>query len=179
MTNSELTFGVVAEFDNPTDLVEAARRVRDAGYRKFEVYSPYPIKALDEVVPSGNLVPFLTLVGGLAGAATAWSLQYFVAAIEYPVNVGGRPLYSWPAFIPILFELTVLLSAALCFFGTLGLCGFPRLHHPMFNLARFARASSDRYFLAIEGADPSFDDQLTVEFLHTLKPAGVWEVDNY
>jgi hypothetical protein len=178
VTDNELTYGLVAEFEDPTTLVRAAKRVRESGYRKFEIYSPYPIKALDKIVPGGNLVPFLTLAGGLIGAATAWVLQYFVAAIEYPVNVGGRPLYSWPSFIPILFEMTVLLSAALCFFGTLGLCGFPRINHPVFNLPRFAEASSGRYFLAIEAKDPVFDARLTAEFLQTLGSAGVWEVDN-
>jgi hypothetical protein len=178
VTDNELTYGLVAEFEDPTTLVRAAKRVRESGYRKFEIYSPYPIKALDKIVPGGNLVPFLTLAGGLIGAATAWVLQYFVAAIEYPVNVGGRPLYSWPSFIPILFEMTVLLSAALCFFGTLGLCGFPRINHPVFNLPRFAEASSGRYFLVIEAKDPVFDARLTAEFLQTLGSAGVWEIDN-
>ena len=178
MTDDELTYGLVAEFEDPTTLVRAAERVRESGYRKFEIYSPYPIKALDKIVPGGNPVPFLTLAGGLIGAAIAWVLQYYVAAIEYPVNVGGRPLYSWPAFIPILFEMTVLLSAALCFFGTLGLCGFPRINHPVFNLPRFAEASSGRYFLAIEGKDPLFQEEFTAAFLKTLGAAGVWEVDN-
>lgn len=178
MTANGFIYGLAAEFEDPTVLVDAAKRVRKAGYRRFEVYSPYPIKALDKIVPGGNLVPFLTLAGGLIGAATAWVLQYYVAAIEYPVNVGGRPLYSWPSFIPILFELTVLLSAALCFFGTLGLCGFPRIHHPVFNLPKFAEASSGRYFLAIEAEDPLFDEDLTAAFLRTLGAEGVWEIDN-
>ena len=178
MTDNELLYGLAAEFDDPTTLVEAAKRVREAGYRKFEVYTPYPIKDLDEIVPGSNLVPFLTLVGGLIGAASAWVLQYFVAAKEYPVNVGGRPLYSWPAFIPILFEATVLLSAAFCFFGTLGLCRFPQLHHPLFNVPRFTEASSGRFFIGVEAEDPLFDDELTAEFLHTLRPAEVWEIDN-
>lgn len=178
MTDNELVFGLVAEFDDPTALVEAAKRVRAAGYKKFEAYAPYPIKALDKIVPGANLVPLLTLTGGLLGAATAWVLQYYVAAIEYPTNVGGRPLYSWPAFVPILFELTVLLAAGLCFLGTLGLCGFPRLHHPVFNLAQFAQASNGRFFIGIEGTDPIYDDQLTAEFLNTLKSVGVWQVDN-
>ncbi len=178
MRGNELVYGLVAEFDDPTALVEAAARVRKAGYKRFEAYSPYAIKALDKIVPSGNLVPFFTLMGGLLGAACAWTLEYFVAAIEYPTNIGGRPLYSWPAFIPILFELTVLFSAGLCFFGTLGLCGFPRLHHPVFNLAQFAQASSGRFFLYIEAADPLYDSQLTARFLKTTGPLGVWEVDN-
>lgn len=178
MSSDPRNFGVLAEFDDPTLFVEAAHKVKSAGYKKFEAYSPYPIKALDKVVPGGNLVPFFTLTGGLFGAATAWTLQYFVAAIEYPTNIGGRPLYSWPMFIPILFELTVLLSALACFFGTLGLCGFPRINYPVFNLARFAAASSDRFFLGIESADPIYDVQFTSEFLTSLGPVGVWPIEN-
>lgn len=177
MTEHELVYGLVAEFDDPTSLVEGARKVRESGYSKFEVYSPYPIKALDKIVPGGNLVPFFTLAGGLTGAATAWVMQYYIAAIDYPINVGGRPLYSWPSFIPILFELTVLLSAGLCTLGLLWLCGFPALHHPLFNLPRFAQASSGKFFIAIEGADPLYDDRRTAEFLNSLEAVGVWEVD--
>lgn len=178
MTYNGRTYGLVVEFENPTNFLEAARKVRKAGYKRFEVYSPYPIKDLDRVVPGGNKVPLLTLTGGLLGAATAWILQYYVAAIEYPTNIGGRPLYSWPSFVPILFELTVLLAAGFCFFGTLWLCGFPRLHHPVFNLERFAQASSGRFFLAVEGSDSVYDDHFTADFLNTLKPLGVWEVEN-
>lgn len=177
MTGQNEVYGLVAEFDDPTLLVEAARKVRESGYSKFEAYSPYPIKALDKIVPGGNLVPFFTLAGGLTGAATAWVMQYYIAAIDYPINVGGRPLYSWPSFIPILFELTVLLAAGLCTLGTLWLCGFPALHYPLFNLARFAKASNGRFFLAIERSDPLYDDRRTAEFLNRLEAVGVWEVD--
>ncbi|HVT27625.1 MAG TPA: DUF3341 domain-containing protein, partial [Lacipirellulaceae bacterium] len=104
--NSESVYGVVAEFDNAGQLVEAARAAREHGYRKMEAYSPYPIEDLDEIIGGPNFVPLITLIGGLVGAATAWSMEYYIAAIDYPTNVGGRPLYSWPSFIPILFELT-------------------------------------------------------------------------
>ncbi len=126
MTESQSVYGVIAEFDDPTAFVEAARAVRKRGYRKFEAYSPYPIKDLFKIVPGGNPVPLIVLTGGVLGAATAWTMQYYIAAIDYPINVGGRPLYSWPAFVPILFELTVLLAALAAFFGTLYLCGFPK-----------------------------------------------------
>lgn len=171
-------YGLVAEFDDPTALVEAAREVKKEGYRKFEAYTPYPIKDLDEIIPGWNLVPPIVLLGGLIGAATAWTMEYYIAAIDYPTNVGGRPLYSWPMFIPILFELTVLFAGVSAFFGTLALCGFPRLHFPLFNLPEFSRASSSRFFLCIEECDPIYDSQLTARFLRNLDAIGVWEVEN-
>ncbi len=173
-----LIYGIVAEFDDPTLLVEGAKKVREYGFHRFDAYTPYPIKDLDKIVPGHNFVPIIVLLGGLIGAATAWVMQYYIAAIDYPLNVGGRPLYSWPSFIPILFELTVLLAAAGAFFGTLALCGFPRINFPLFNLAEFADASSTRFFLCIESADPIFHPQHTAEFLEDLSPIGVWPVEN-
>lgn len=178
MTDASIIYGLVAEFDDPEPFVEAARRVRGAGYHQFEAYSPYPIKDLDEVVPGTNWVPPIVLAGGLTGAAIAWVTQYYIAAIDYPINVGGRPLYSWPSFIPILFELTVLLASLGAFFGTLLLCGFPRLHFPLFNLPQFARATSNRFFLCVEAKDPSYDTAATASLLQSSGAIGVWEVDN-
>jgi hypothetical protein len=178
MKRNEFLYGTVAEFADPTSLVGAAKQVRELGYERFEVYSPYPIKALDKIVPSYNFVPLFTLTGGLLGAATAWSMQYYIAAIDYPINVGGRPLYSWPSFVPILFELTVLLSAGLCFFGTLGLCGFPKPHFALFNLPEFAKATSNRFFLCIESADPIYRAESVSDLLHSLDAIGVWEVED-
>lgn len=171
-------YGVVAEFADPDALVEAARQVKKEGYRKFEAYTPYPIKDLHEIIHVLDPVPLICLVGGLLGAATAWSMEYYVAAIDYPINVGGRPLYSWPAFIPILFELTVLFAGCFAFFGTLALCGFPRPHFPLFNLPQFADATSTRFFLCIEKKDPLYDSALTARFLRELDPIGVWEVED-
>ena len=171
------TYGMVAEFDEPTRLVEAARSARAEGYRKMEAYSPYAIEDLHEIIPVINPVPLICLLGGLLGAATAWVMQYYIAAIDYPINVGGRPLYSWPSFIPILFELTVLCAGCFAFFGTLALCGFPRPHFPLFNLPRFAEATSGGFFLCIEARDPLYDSQLTAKFLRDLEPTGVWEVE--
>ncbi len=178
MTDKDTIYGLVAEFDDPTALVEAARQTRDSGYLRFEAYSPYPIKDLDKIVPGHNLVPLIVLSGGLLGAAIAWSMQYYIAAIDYPTNVGGRPLYSWPSFIPILFELTVLLASCGAFFGTLALCGFPRPNFPLFNLPRFSEATSSRFFLCIEARDPFYNTRQTAEFLEGLEPVGVWEVEN-
>jgi len=178
MNENETIYGLVAEFDDPEKLVSAARATKEAGYHNFEAYTPYPIKDLDEIVPSWNLVPAIFFLGGLAGAITAWTMQYYIAAIDYPINVGGRPLYSWPSFIPILFELTVLFSGCAGFFGTLALCGFPRPHFPLFNLPEFARASSNRFFLCIERKDPTYESEITARFLREREATGVWEVEN-
>jgi hypothetical protein len=169
---------MVAEFDDPTRMVEAAKKIKHEGYRKLEAYTPYPIKDLHEIIHVANFVPLICLIGGLLGAATAWIMQYYIAAIDYPINVGGRPLYSWPAFIPILFELTVLLAGCSAFFGCLALCGFPRPHFPLFNLPQFADATSSRMFLCIEKSDPIYDSGLTARFLRELGPIGVWEVSD-
>ena len=139
-------------------LSKPPRRVKTTRYRKFDAYSPYPIKDLFTIVPGRNPVAPIVFLAGLVGAATAWIMQYYVAAIDYPINVGGRPLYSWPAFVPILFELTVLLRRLAAFFGTLALVWFPRLNFPLFDLPEFARASSDRFFLCIESRDPIYDE---------------------
>src|SRR5690242_568644 len=143
----------------------------------MEAYSPYPIEELSEIIPRINLLPAIVFAGGALGAATAWVMQYYIAAIDYPTNVGGRPLYSWPSFIPILFELTVLLASCGAFFGTLALCGFPRPHFPLFNLPQFAEASSGRFFLCVEASDPLYAKDLTAVFLWNLQPIGVWEVE--
>lgn len=171
-------YGMVAEFEDPTTLVEAAHAVKKEGYRRIEAYTPYAVKDLEEIVPGRNLVPPIVLIGGLIGSATAWSMEYYIAAIDYPINVGGRPLYSWPMFIPILFELTVLFAGTFAFFGTLALCGLPRPHFPLFNLPEFSGATSSRFFLCIEKRDPLYDSELTAAFFRDLNPIGVWEVEN-
>jgi len=175
---AESLYGIVAEFDDPGNLVEAARAVRRYGCRHFEAYTPYPVKALDDIVPGIDLVPPMVLSGGLLGAATAWVLQYYIAAIDFPINVGGRPLYSWPSFIPITFELTVLFASCAAFFGTLWLCGLPLLHHPMFELRRFARASNDRFFLCVEARDRHFDRNTLADLLWHFSAIEVVDVQS-
>ncbi len=177
-TNRSPIYGVVAEFESPDRLLEAAKEARRLGYRNIEAYTPYPVKELDKVIPGWDPMPAIVFVFGLLGAATAWTLQYYIAAIDYPINVGGRPLYSWPAFIPILFELTVLFAACSAFFGSLALCGLPRPHFPLFELPQFARASRDRFFLCVENHYSSLDTASVSEFLGRFEPIGVWEVDN-
>jgi hypothetical protein len=170
-------YGIALEFDSPTALVAAAKKVRDRGFLHFEVYSPYPIKELDETVPSTDMVPAMVLTGGVVGALTAQIMEYYVAAYEYPINVGGRPLNSWPSFIPITFELTVLFASLAAFFGTLWLAGLPLLHHPVFNLPAFARASNDRFFLIVEGHDVLLGSEHAKESLNQLGALSITEVE--
>lgn len=176
MTQPRL-YGIALEFDSPATLVEAAKKVHEHGFRRFEAYSPYPIKELDEIVPSENPVPLMVLTGGVLGALTAQIMEYYVAAYEYPINVGGRPLNSWPSFIPITFELTVLFASLAAFFGTLWLAGLPLLHHPVFNLPEFARASSDRFFLIVEERDPALESEHKREALKELGAMSILEVE--
>jgi hypothetical protein len=170
-------YGVTAEFDNPTALVNAARAAREKGYRKLDAYSPFPIEELSDALHlHHNRLPLIVLIGGIVGGLTGYLLQYYVTVIEFPINIGGRPLHSWPAYIIITFELTILFAAISCVLGLLGLCGLPTPYHPMFNVPRFATASRNRFFLCIEASDPLFDHDRTAEFLESLEPREVSEV---
>jgi hypothetical protein len=168
----------MAEFENPQDLVVAARQARAAGYRKMDAYTPFPVEGLSEALELGSTrVPTIVLIGGLLGAALGYSMQYYLMAVDYPVNVGGRPLHSWPAFIPVTFELTVLLAGLAAVIGMLALNGLPMPYHPVFNVQRFALASRDRFFLCIEASDPQFDREETRRFLDRMAPRVVSEVE--
>jgi Protein of unknown function (DUF3341) len=170
-------YGVTAEFDNPTALVNAARAAREKGYHKLDAYSPFPIEELNDVLHlHRNKLPLIVLLGGITGGLTGYLLQYYVTVWEFPINIGGRPLHSWPAYIIITFELTVLFAAISCVLGLLALCGLPTPYHPMFNVPRFATASRNRFFLCIEASDPLFDHDKTAEFLESLEPREVSEV---
>lgn len=169
---------LLAEFEAPGDLIEAARRAREAGYRNLDAYTPYPIHELTEALalPRTKL-PLIVFIGGALGCVTALAMQWFASAVHYPINVGGRPLASWPSFIPITFELTVLFAAIAAVLGMLGLNGLPMPYHPIFNVPRFALASRDRFFLAVESRDPLFDVPKTSEFLKGLGAREVTEVE--
>lgn len=170
-------FGYLAEFETPTELVEAAEKVYAEGYRKIDTYSPFPIEAASEAIGFHHTrLPLIVLIGGLTGLATAFGMQYWISAIDYPINVGGRPFNSWPAFIIVCFELTVLFSAISAVIGMFALNGLPMPYHPVFNVQRFADASNDGFFLVIEATDPKFDVGETGSFLKALSPVGVWEV---
>jgi hypothetical protein len=170
--------GLIAEFESPSALIEASRRAREAGYRKMDAYTPYPIHELAEALglPRTKL-PVLVLAGGALGCATGLAMQWFATAVHYPLNIGGRPLASWPSYIPITFELTVLFAAITAVLGMLGLNGLPMPYHPVFNVPRFALASRDRFFLCIETTDPLYDAEKTRAFLSSLGAREVTEVE--
>jgi hypothetical protein len=167
----------MAEFDNPTELVAAAHAARRAGYKRMDAYSPIPIEELHEAIGFHHTkLPLIVLIGGIVGGLAGYGLQYWASAIEYPLNIGGRPFNSWPAFVPITFELTILGAALSAVFGMLALNGLPMPYHPVFNAPRFALASRNRFFLCIESRDPKFDREDTQRFLERLDPRGVSEV---
>jgi hypothetical protein len=169
--------GLMAEFDNPSALVEAAERARLAGYRKMDAYSPIPIEELSEALGlRGTRLPVLVFLGGMVGCLGGFALEYWTQAIAYPMNIGGRPFNSWPQFVPVMFETTVLGAALTAFVGMWALNKLPQPYHPVFNVPEFARASTDRFFLCIEASDPRFDLNGTRQFLDGLHPVGVSEV---
>jgi hypothetical protein len=169
--------GLMAEFETPTGLVEAATKARLAGYRRLDAYSPIPIDELNEALDLRRTrLPLLVLIGGILGGAGGFTLQAWASAIAYPLNVGGRPLISWPQFIPVTFETTVLGAALTAFFGMWALNKLPQPYHPVFNVEAFTRASTDRFFLVIEATDPRFERTATRQFLQNLHPLGVSDV---
>jgi hypothetical protein len=170
-------YGLLAQFDQPETLRAAASKAYAQGYRRMEAYSPFPIEDMASVMghPRSRL-PILTLVGGVLGGVTGYVMQYYACVISYPLNVGGRPLNSWPAFIPIIFELTILGAALFTVFGMLGLSGLPMPYHALFNVPEFKRASRDQFFLCIQAADRSFDLLQTREFLNASHALAVYEV---
>lgn len=171
--------GLMAEFDTPTAVVEASRRAYREGYREINAYSPFPIEELADAVGFHKTrLPVIVFIGGLLGGLTGFGMQYWMEAIDYPINVGGRPPLSWPSFIPITFELTVLFAAFSALIGMLALNGLPRPYHPVFNAPRFALASRDRFFLVIESADPKYDYEKTRQFLEGLNPQEVVDVED-
>ena len=171
------TYGLLAEFEKPADLVRAIRQVRAEGYRRMDAYTPFPVEGVFDALDYHHTrMPLVVLLGGLTGCVGGYFLQYWCNAVDYPINVGGRPLNSWPSFIPVTFELTVLLASLAGVFGLLGLCGLPRPHHPLFNAPNFARATQDRFFLCIRAVDPRFDLEQTRKFLQDLGPREVSEV---
>jgi hypothetical protein len=172
-------YGVMAEFDDPTTLVEATRRTYDAGYRVFDSYSPFPIHELFHAMHiEDRRVPLLVLAGGIAGLSTGLGLQVWVSAFAYPLNVGGRPYLSWPMFIPVTFELTILFASFAAVFGMFILNGLPMPYHPVFNVARFvSHASQDGFFLALEATDPQFSHEATRGFLQGLGAREINDVE--
>jgi Protein of unknown function (DUF3341) len=171
-------YGLMAEFEDPNTLVIAARKAHEEGYRKLDAFSPFPIEALSEAIGfHKDRLPLLVLLGGIFGCIGGYSLCYWVSVMEYPINVGGKPFNSWPSFIPVTFETTILLAALTAVLGMLALNGLPEPYHPVFNVKRFALASRDRFFLLIESNDPKFERDKTWRFLDSLQPRFVSEVE--
>jgi Protein of unknown function (DUF3341) len=171
-------YGLLAEFERPEELMAAVRRARAAGYRKMDAYTPFPIEHLaEELGFHRTALPAVVLIGGLIGCSGGFFLQYWLSVLDYPLNIGGRPLNSWPSFIPVTFEVTILCAALFAVLGMLGLNGLPMPYHPLFNSPRFALATRNRFFLCIEAGDRQFNRETTAKFLSELNPKGVSEVE--
>jgi hypothetical protein len=170
-------YGIMAEFDSATSLMTAAHRTREAGYIKLDAYSPFPIEGLAEAIGfHSNAVPLVVLIGGLIGGLTGYLMQYWISAVTYPINVGGKPYHSWPAFIVVTFEMTILFGGISAVLGMLALNGLPMPYHPVFNVPRFAFATKDRFFLIVFASDPKYSPTETRRFLESLGPRSISEV---
>ena len=178
MSAGPALYGLMAEFENPSDLVRAAHEARAAGYRKLDAYTPYPVEELNEALAiHDRKLPVLVLIGGILGAISGYALCYWCSVVEYPLNVGGKPFHSAPAFIVPTFEMTILFAAFFAVLGLLGLTGLPQPYHPLFHTPRFSLAARDRFFLCIESADPLYDHDETWAFLTRLGPRVVMDVE--
>ncbi len=171
-------YGMTAEFETPEALMDAAEAARLAGFKKMDAYSPFPIHGLSEAIGFRSVaVPYLVFFGGLCGTFTGFTLEWYTQTIDYPLNVGGKPFDSLPAFIPVAYECTILFAALTAVFGMFALNKLPQPYHSIFNAPGFARASQDRFFLAIEAVDPLYDAEATRTFLMEQNPINVAEVE--
>ncbi len=172
------TYGLLAEFDTPTQLVDAANKIREAGFTKTDAFSPFPLHEIDAALGvKKTILPYLVFTGGVIGLLSGFGLQYFVHVIDYPIIVGGRPFLSIPSFIPATFELTILFASFTAVFGMILLNGLPQPYHPVFNVPRFALASREKFFLLIETTDPKFNYEETRSFMQSLNPQEVFDVE--
>lgn len=170
-------YGLLAEFDSTESLLEATRRVRAGGFTRVDAFAPFPVEGIDEALGfTKTRMPLLVLAGGLIGCAAGYGMQWYLTVKQHPLNIGGRPLHSWPAFIPVTFELTILAAALFAVLGMLALNGLPRPHHPLFEVEAFARASRDGYFLCVESSDPQFDAGAVRKLFEESGAKEVWDV---
>ena len=179
-THTPELHGLLAEYRSAQELLEAAERASHEGFRAMDAYTPYPVEAIAEVIENHrpSKVPLVCLVGGIVGALAGWALVYWTSTIDYPMNVGGKPYNSWPAFIPVIFECTILFAAFFAGIGMLALNRLPEPYHPVFNVEAFRRkASRDGYFLCIEATDPRFDREATRRFLASTGAVEVNDVE--
>lgn len=177
MAKTERIYGMMAEFDSAQHLVDAAKRTHEAGYNKIDAYSPFPIEGLaEEIGFNHDEVPLVVLIGGIIGGLTGYLMQYWMSVVDYPLNIGGKPAHSWPSFIVITFEMTILFAGISAVFGMLALNGLPMPYHPVFNVPRFALASKDRFFLIVFSSDKKYESAATRAFLEGLEPRSISEV---
>jgi hypothetical protein len=171
-------YGMIAEFDDPNRLLDAAHKAREAGYRNMDAYTPFPVHGLDEAIGfKGTILPLLVFFGGLAGLIGGFLLQYYGMAVDYQFNIGGRPLNSWPLWIPITFETTILSAVFAAVFGMLLLNGLPQPYHPVFGAPNFEMASRSHFFLCIEASDGRYDSVNTRRFLESMDPRSIAEIE--
>jgi Protein of unknown function (DUF3341) len=174
---NENIFGLMAEFSSDKEILAAAKSAYENGYRKMDAFTPFLVDGLAENLGRKKLlIPLIVLIAAIGGGLGGYFMQWYAMAVDYPINVGGRPLNSWPMFIPITFEMTILSGALTAIFGMLALNQLPEPHHPVFNVPEFERASTDKFFLCLEAGDPKFDLAATRKFLETLKPEFISEV---
>jgi hypothetical protein len=170
-------YGLMAEFETPTELVNACKAAYAEGYREMDAYSPFPIEEASEAIGfHKSAVPLVVLLGGILGGTSGFALQYCINVIAYPLNIGGKPYDSWPAFIVPTFEMTILFAGLCGMFGMFALNGLPQPYHPVFNVDKFSAVTRDKFFLCVEATDPKFDLVGTQQFMQSLKPLSISEV---
>jgi Protein of unknown function (DUF3341) len=179
MKTKSLLYGFLAEFNDPESLKHCIRRAREAGFRRIDAYTPYPVEGVpEELGIRHSPLSLIVLAGGLIGGLTGAFMQWYTSVYDYPLNIGGRPFNSWPSFVVITFELTILFGGLSGALGMLAVNGLPKPHHPLFNEPHFDRVTQDRFFFCIEATDPMFDTNATWTFLENLKPEGLYAVQD-